>query len=177
MIEQLVARIGELEERLRQNSQNSSRPPSSDAPAGRRPETRAPSGRKPGGQPGHEGHQRLLLPEEAVDTIVPVKPRRCRRCGTGLHGSDPAPRRHQVTELPRVRPHVTEYQVHTLSCAQCGQRTVAALAVGVPAGAFGPRLAATVAVCTGVYHLSRRTTVGLLAQRLNGDVRQFASVT
>jgi hypothetical protein len=38
-------------------------------------------------------------------------------------------------------------------------------------------LAATVAVCTGVYHLSRRTTVGLLAQRLNGDVRQFASVT
>jgi transposase len=94
-----------------------------------------------------------------------------------LHGSDPAPRRHQVTELPRVRPHVTEYQVHTLSCAQCGQRTVAALAVGVPAGAFGPRLAATVAVCTGVYHLSRRTTVGLLAQRLNGDVRQFASVT
>jgi hypothetical protein len=42
-----------------------------------------------------------------------------------------------------VRPHVTEYQVHTLSCAQCGQRTVAALAVGVPAGAFGPRLAAT----------------------------------
>jgi hypothetical protein len=28
-----------------------------------------------------------------------------------------------------------------------------------------------------VYHLSHRTTVGLLAQRLNGDVRQFVSVT
>jgi len=159
-----------LEERLRQNSQNSSRPPSSDAPAGRRPEPRAPSGRKPGGQPGHEGHQRLLLAEEAVDTIVPVKPRRCRRCGTGLHGSDPAPRRHQVTELPRVRPHVTEYQVHTLRCAQCGQRTAAALPVGVPDGAFGPRLEATVAVCTGVYHLSRRTTVGVLADLFGVDL-------
>jgi len=170
VIEQLVGRIGELEERLRQNSQNSSRPPSSDAPAVRRPEKRPPSGRKPGGQPGHEGHQRLLLPEENVDTIVPVKPGRCWRCGTGLHGSDPAPRRHQVTELPRVRPHVTEYQLHTLSCAQCGQRTAAALPGGVPAGAFGPRLEATVAVCTGVYHLSRRTTVGLLADLLGVDM-------
>jgi transposase len=87
-----------------------------------------------------------------------------------LHGSDPAPRRHQVTELPRVRPQVTEYQVHTLSCAQCGQRTAAALPVGVPDGAFGPRLEATVAVCTGVYHLSRRTTVGVLADLFGVDL-------
>jgi hypothetical protein len=28
-----------------------------------------------------------------------------------LHGTDAAPRRYQVTELPRVRPQVTEYQV------------------------------------------------------------------
>jgi transposase len=170
VIEQLVARIGELEERRRQNSRNSSRPPASDAPAGRRPEKRPPSGRKPGGQAGHEGQQRLLLPEENVDAIVPVKPRRCRRCGAGLHGSDPAPRRHQVTERPRVRPHVTEYQVHTLRCAQGGQRTAAALPAGVPAGAFGPRVEATVAVCTGVYHLSRRTTVGLLADLFGVDL-------
>ena len=163
IIEQLLARIAELEERLRQNSQNSSRPPSTDAPTVSRPAPRPPSGRKPGGQPGHEGHQRLLLPEEAVDAIVPVKPSRCRRCGVRLHGSDAAPRRHQVTDLPRVRPHVTEYQVHTLSCARCGEQTTATVPAGVPAGAFGPRLEATVAVCTGVYHLSRRTTVGLMA--------------
>jgi transposase len=163
IIEQLLARIAELEQRLGQNSQNSSRPPSSDAPAVSRPANRTPSGRKPGGQPGHEGHQRLLLPEDAVDTIVPVKPRRCRRCGARLHGTDGTPRRQQVTELPRVRPHVTEYQVHTLGCAQCGEQTTAPWPAGVPAGAFGPRLEATVAVGTGVYHLSRRTTVGLMA--------------
>ena len=69
-----------------------------------------------------------------------------------------------------MRPHVTEYQLHTLSCGQCGAATAAALPPGVPAGAFGPRLAATVAVCTGVYHLSRRTTVGLLADLLGIDL-------
>ena len=104
----LQARVADLEARLGQNSQNSSRPPSSDSPAVSRPAKRVPSGRKPGGQPGHEGHQRLLLPENEVDAIVPVKPRRCRRCGGRLRGVDAAPRRHQVTELPRVRPHVTE---------------------------------------------------------------------
>ena len=76
----LQARVTELEMRLGQNSQNSSRPPSSDPPAGARPAKRPPSGRRPGGQPGHAGHQRMLLPEDLVDTIVPVKPRRCRRC-------------------------------------------------------------------------------------------------
>ena len=163
MIEHLLARMGELEERLRQSSQNSSRPPSSDAPAVDRPAKRPPSGRRPGGQPGHEGHQRMLLPEDQVDTIVPVKPRRCRRCAAPLHGVDATPGRHQVTELPPLRPHVTEYQVHTLACAQCGATTTAALPAGVPRGAFGPQVHATVAVCTGVYHLSRRTTAGLMA--------------
>ncbi len=170
LIQQLVARIGELEERLRQNSQNSSRPPSADAPAGRRYAQRPLSGRKPGGQPGHEGQQRQLLAVEEVDAVVPVKPRRCRRCGAGLHGRDRAPRRHQVTELPPVRPHVTEYQLHTLSCGRCGAATSASLPPGVPPGAFGPRLEATVAVCTGVYHLSRRTTVGMLADLFGVDL-------
>ena len=170
MIERLVARIGELEERLRQSSQNSSRPPSSDAPAVDRPATPRPSGRRPGGQPGHEGHERMLLPEDQVDTIVPVTPRRCRRCAAPLHGVDATPGRHQVTELPPLRPHVTEYQVHTLACARCGATTAATLPAGVPRGAFGPQAEATVAVCTGVYHLSRRTTVGLMGDLFGVDL-------
>jgi transposase len=105
----------------------------------------------------------MLLPAEQVDTLVPVKPRRCRRCAAPLHGMDATPGRHQVTELPPLQPHVTEYQLHTLACAQCGATTTAALPAGVPRGAFGPQVHATVAVCTGVYHLSRRTTAGLMA--------------
>jgi len=94
----LQARVATLEARLGQNSQNSSRPPSSDPPTVARAR-RSPSGRQPGGQPGHEGHQRMLLPEEQIDTIVPVKPRQCRRGGGRLAGADAAPYRHQVTEL------------------------------------------------------------------------------
>ena len=157
----LQARVATLEARLGQNSQNSSRPPSSDPPTVARAR-RSPSGRQPSGQPGHEGHQRMLLPEEQIDTIVPVKPRQCRRGGGRLAGADAAPYRHQVTELPRVRPRVTEYQLHTLSCERCGVTTTARLPAGGPPGAFGPRLQAVAAVCTGVYHLSRRTTVGML---------------
>jgi transposase len=153
--------IAALQARLGQTSQNSSRPPSSDPPAVPRPR-RPPSGRRPGGQPGHPGQHRPLVPVEAVQAVVPLKPRHCAACGARLRGADPTPLRHQVTELPPVTPVVTEYQRHALAC-RCGAVTRAPLPPGVPAGAFGPRLQALVAVCTGLYHLSRRTTVGLLA--------------
>jgi hypothetical protein len=55
-------------------------------------------------------------------------------------------------------------QWHTLTCRQCGVATPAPR----PPGAFGPRVTATVAVCTGVYHLSKRTTAGLLCLCLKG---------
>src|SRR5215204_3028392 len=76
----LQQRVRELEVRLGQNSANSSRPPSSDPPqAPARP--KAPhSGRKRGGQPGHRGTFRALLPVEQVDEIVTVLPERCRHC-------------------------------------------------------------------------------------------------
>ncbi|MCI0570014.1 MAG: IS66 family transposase [Myxococcaceae bacterium] len=150
-----------LEARLRQNSQNSSRPPSSDPPDVARIPKKPPSERRPGGQPGHEGHERELLSEEEVNRVVAVKPCRCRRCGRALSGKDPAPRRHQVWELVLVRPWVIEYQLHTLSCS-CGEQTSAELPEGVPKSAFGPRLQATVASCTGLYHLSKRITQGLM---------------
>ena len=60
-LEALTKRVAELEAKLGQNSTNSSKPPSSDGPEkGQR--TQAPSGRKPGGQPGHKGHSRELVP-------------------------------------------------------------------------------------------------------------------
>src|SRR5215204_1116091 len=69
-------RIRELEARLGQDSSNSSRPPSSDPPqAPARPKA-GPSGRKRGGQLGHRGAFRALLPVEQVDAIVAVEPQR-----------------------------------------------------------------------------------------------------
>ena len=157
-----------LTARLAQTSQTSSRPPSTDPPGTLRPRRRR-SGRRPGGQPGHPGHHRHLVPVAHVDAVVPVRPPRCRRCGRRLTGTDPTPVRHQVTEVPPSRPVITEYQLHTLVC-RCGATTRPPLPPGVPAGTFGPRLQALVAVCTGVYHLSRRTTVRLLADCFGVEV-------
>jgi transposase len=158
----LRAEVAALTERLDQSSRNSSRPPSSDPP--QVPMVRRPrSKRRPGAQPGHAAQSRALVPTTAVDVVVPVKPRRCGGCRAALRGDDPQPRRHQVTEVPPIRPTITEYQLHTLTCARCGAATPAPWPAAVPRGVLGPRVVALVAVCTGVYHLSKRTTAGLLA--------------
>jgi transposase len=155
----LEATVQQLQEQLQQNSRTSSRPPSSDAPEAlaKRPR-RQPTGRRPGGQPGHEGHARGLVPVEQVDVIVPVKPERCRHCQQPLQGADRQPQRHQVTEIPPVQPVITEYQLHQLVCSACGAATRAEVPPGVATGGFGPRVQAIIALCTGAYHLSQRTT-------------------
>jgi transposase len=155
----LEATVQQLLERLHQDAHNSSRPPSSDPPhAMKQRPRRVPSGRKRGGQPGHQGQSRALVPIEEVDTVIPVKPQQCRQCQYPLQGDDSQPYRHQVTEVPPIRPVVTEYQIHRLRCPACGALTRADLPRGVPLGGFGPRVQAIVALCTGAYRLSKRTT-------------------
>jgi transposase len=148
----LRQQVADLTARLGQTSQNSSRPPSSDPPAVKRPPPRLTSGRKRGAQPGHEAHHRPLLPP---DEEVPRKPTACRRCGIALTGSDPQPLRHQVIELPPIKPLVTEYQLHRLVCPRCGTSTCGPLPDGVPTGHQGPRLQSVLAVLTGAYRLSK----------------------
>src|SRR5215470_4639901 len=103
----LERRLRELEERLGQNSTNSSKPPSGDGPAVKRAPPRPRGARPKGGQPGHPRHTRPLLPPDHVEDLRPTA---CRRCGHALHGDDPAPLVHQVLELPPIRPTVTGYR-------------------------------------------------------------------
>jgi transposase len=159
----LEARVQELLERLRQDSRTSSRPPSSDSPQSQQQRHhRPPSGRRPGGQPGHQGQTRTLMPVEEVDVVVPLKPTSCARCHQSLDGEAPQPQRHQVFEIPPMRPVVTEYQVQRLSCPACGDVTQAAWPAGVPTGMYGPRAQAIAALCTGAYRLSKRVTQQVL---------------
>ena len=160
-IHTLQDQIRTLEERLNQTSRNSSRPPSSDPPSSPRP--KRPRGkRRRGGQPGHPGQTRRLIPVEDVDEVVPLKPEQCQSCQAPLSGDDPAPFRHQVIEIPPIQPVVTEYQWHQLTCPACGETTRAPWPAGVPSGTYGPRVHATVALCTGSYRLSKRTTQQVL---------------
>jgi transposase len=161
---QLQATVEELARRLARHSRHSSQPPSTDPPQAQSPRVRREaSGRRPGGQPGHEGQTRALVPVEAVDVVIPLKPVWCTHCHHLLLGADPQPERHQVTEIPPVRPVITEYQLHQVVCPACGEATRAGLPVGIPTGGFGPRVQAITALCTGAYHLSKRTTQTMLA--------------
>jgi len=157
----LEATVQELLERVQQDSRTSSRPPSSDPPERARPR-RQPSGRRQGGQPGHLGQTRTLVPVEAVDVMIPLKPEQCARCQQPLAGDDPQPKRHQVLEVPPIEPVVTEYQLHQLVCPVCGDTTRAAWPEGVTTRAYGPRVHAITALGTGAYRLSKRTTPRLL---------------
>jgi len=152
----LQAQVTELTARLGQNSANSSKPPASDPPHRPPRPARTPSGRAPGGQVGHPGHGRALRPPEQVDRLVEVRPAACGHCGALLLGEDAQPTRHQVTDLPVVRPEVVEYRCHTLSCLACGHPTTGAWPADMPAGAFGPRVPATVGYLTGRLGLSQR---------------------
>jgi transposase len=90
--------------------------------------------------------------------VVVLKPEECPQCHAPLSGNDSKPWRHQVIELPPITPVVTEYQWHQLVCTACGEVTRAPWPAGVPSGTYGPRVQATVALCTGAYRLSKRTT-------------------
>jgi transposase len=96
-----------LQEQLNQTSRNSSQPPSSDPPQNVRP-CRPRSHRRRGGQPGHPGHPRPLVPVEDVHEVVVLKPAPCPHCQTPFVGDDPTPWRHQVMEIPPIRPTITE---------------------------------------------------------------------
>src|SRR5205823_12724651 len=114
--ESLERRIAELEARLHTNSTNSSKPPSSDPPSVQRRPPAPASGKKRGGQPGHRHRPRALVPPEQLRQVFECKPPECRFCGEALQGDDPEPIRHQVAEVPPIRPVVDEYRLHRLTC-------------------------------------------------------------
>jgi transposase len=161
----LHERVRDLEARLGQNSSNSSRPPSSDPPQARGQRRPPPSGRKRGGQPGHRGAYRALLPVEQVDEVVAVVPERCRHCQQPFPqpaGHQARVWRHQVVDLLPLAVRVTEYQLIRQRCPTCGKRTRADLPAGVPRRPFGARLTAVIALLSGGYRLSRREVRQLL---------------
>jgi transposase len=170
LVRELLRRVEQLEARLNQTSRNSSKPPSSDPPSARPRPAKEPTGRRSGGQPGHEGHGRKLRPESEVDQIIDVRPERCRQCGVLLLGDDDAPERHQVTELPRITPLVTEYRRHCLCCVACGVHTQAPWPATMPSGSFGPRVQATVGYLTGRLGASQREVQDLLATVCHTDM-------
>jgi len=172
-VAKLTAQVAELLERLGRHSGNSHLPPSSDPPGARSGRKDKSKGmRKRGAQRGHRGTRRTLVTEDQVDDFVDFYPPECESCWQSLPRlPDPRAKRYQQIELPRVKPHVTEYRRHAVRCPCCGYRTRATYdEEQIPSSPFGPRLMATIAFLTGVLHLSRRTTVAALSDLFGVEI-------
>ena len=166
LLEKIAKMEAELDALRRQmkgkTPQNSSLPPSTQHPHAKSRRERRKSKRRRGGQPGHAKYARPLIPTKDCDVVQSLKPKQCRRCGNRLAGSDPQPLRHQVWELPEIKPVVTEYQRHRLACPWCGETTCAPLPAGVPQGQSGSRLMAFTALLMAYYRQSKRRTAEFL---------------
>jgi transposase len=162
----LVQRVADLEARLNQHSRNSSKPPSADPPSAPPRLSKTPRGRKAGAQPGHPRHDRPDPTPDQLDAVREHYPDACPSCQkplTDVQRDACAVQTQYVWELPLVRPQITAHNYHTVCCPCCGTLVTAGRPADVPPGAFGPRVAATITVLRGDYHLSDRNIARLLA--------------
>jgi transposase len=151
---QLKAKIQELEEKLKTNSSNSSKPPSQDPFRPKR--SSKPTGKKPGGQPGHPGHARQMYPLERVLKIVDLKPQDCPNCGSNTFEFNPISIEcRQTVELPPIQPEITQYNIYTCRCGECGKHVRAEVPREAEHG-FGPRLMGFLTMLTGEAGVSKR---------------------
>lgn len=175
-VAELEKQIAALAARLDQDSTNSHRPPSSDPPGKQKRRSKRrkkkPSGRKAGGQPGHKGHHRVLVPPEEVDHVVKVRAESCRCCGHDLADIDAhgKPMRYQQAELPPIRPVITEFQAEAVRCP-CGELNPAPLRPD-QRWCTGPRLMSVIATLAGRYRLARDETTSLLRDLLGVSVSE-----
>jgi transposase len=116
---------------------------------------RQSSGKTSGGQKGHKGHYRKLLPSNQVDSIEHcLLPTHCSCGGCIIPGNDHI--RHQVYELPILKLNITEYHLQKGCCESCSQKQIANLPVGITWGITGPRLTSFMSDLVTRFGLSRR---------------------
>ena len=161
--EELKAENALLREQVKQNSQNSSKPPSQDLSKGFKAKEKKPKGKR-GAQFGHEGHEQKLYPVEQCQQVEDYDPERCIECGAALIGSDPEPYRVQQVEIPPIVPIVHEHRFHALTCGCCGTATRAWDEAILNESRYGERVVAHVGVLSGQYRQSHQMVQELLRE-------------
>jgi transposase len=178
MVEALRAEVAELRRQLGLNSQNSSRPPSSDSPFVKpAPKSlRRRSGRRPGGQQGHPGS--TLAQVADPDSTVRHEPGPCAGCGAGLAGApEVGVERRQEFDLPPMTVRVTEHQLVARRCT-CGVTTCGAAPDGITAPVqYGPRITAIILYLYVGQFLSKKRTAHALAELFGTPVSEGTVAT
>ncbi len=130
LIDALFARLDAVEARLGMNSQNSSKPPSSDGLAKKTRSLRGTSDKKAGAQDGHKGTT-LKRVAEPTDTVRHPLPSQCNRCQRPLPLDEAlVVERRQVIDVPTRSFDVVEHCTLEVACS-CGQVHVSAFPAGV----------------------------------------------
>ena len=161
----LRKRIEELERLIKQNSRNSSKPPSSDF--GRNSKPNKPTKkktrrRKQGAQQGHKANLKQLVPKEHVTTIKDLIPEQC-TCGcTDLETCEEPALRIQTFDLPPIVPLIIEYVQHFRRCKDCGEIVYQPLSDQIKRHIFGPGVLAIVGVLTGMLNASKRKALEVI---------------
>lgn len=160
--QRLKVEVADLKEKLNTNSSNSSKPPSQDPFRSRH--VKKGTGRKQGAQMGHRGHKRQLVPLEQVQTVHDLRPIICSHCQSHAFESEVIRTEvRQVIELPQMPPEVTQYNIHTCCCSDCGQHIKASIPNEARFG-FGPRLMGFITSLSGEFRLSKRQVTALMGK-------------
>jgi transposase len=163
LLQLALEEIADLKEKLKLNSKNSSKPPSTDQKS-----NTANKDRKI--RKSRKGISRTAYPPERVDKSIDCTLENCPHCGSQSIESTETPEALQQAELPDVCAIITEYLLHKYRCNGCGKRSVADLPSGVPDSAFGPRLMGLFATLTGVLHVAKREAIQLIKDLYNIDI-------
>lgn len=170
LIEELVRRIDNIEqnmaalreenellkEQVARTSANSSQPPSKNR-LDFKPNRKEISGKKRGGQIGHNGHERKLYPVEMCQEVIDHYPEKCSKCGSQVKENNSQIYRHQIVEVPPVKPIVIEHRFHQMTCTCCGKENQAPLmAEIIGKGGYGSRVAAYIGLFSSQYRQSYR---------------------
>ncbi len=158
----LHKKIKELEERLNSNSQNSSKPPSTD----QKKNKQSPKG---GAKKGHLGHNRKLYPEDKVTRRVYSSLKEYEHCGC-KELERKSSQIFQQTELPEIIPIVTQIELEKAICRRCQKNLVAPFPKKYDQSSFGPKLISFIGVCSSVYRMSKRTVQILLKTLCNIEI-------
>lgn len=122
-IKKLEKRVDELERQLGQNSNNSSKPPSSDG--FRKPTNLRTPGGKKGAPKGHDGT--TLRFSDQPDEVIVHSVSTCSGCSATLEDVESyAYEKRQVFDLPPPKIWITEHRTQKKCCPQCGLQQRAA---------------------------------------------------
>ncbi len=165
LVAQLLSRIADLESQLKQNSKNSSKPPSSD----QKPNT--PRGQKKERRSFHPGVSRELLPESEVTSRTEKRIDTCPKCHLAMKATGKVVKWQQV-ELPMIKPLVHQWELHESCCVHCKDVIMPGLDKE-ETYLLGPRLEGFVNLCLGRFRMGHRIAREFVAILLpNVDLSQ-----